>query len=210
MSASAPTKGAARVHVDLLLGISASPRTETCVGLAVELGVDRIQPFVGALCRVPPSKQFECDEVEELLEGTSATTARRLGRADVPIGRPCTLAEALDLALQPSDGAEDVSDPCVIACWEQSPTQALSLPAALRARSGARGRTVSSLVLIVGGEDGLSADEVDLIRSRGGMIVTLGHLTLDAEPATAAAVALAVSTLGGLGCDEQVSGTVEP
>jgi 16S rRNA (uracil1498-N3)-methyltransferase len=146
------------------------------VGKATELGVSRIIPLKGER------------SVRRLGSGATARWQRLLTEATEQSGRrwapdlaePCTLDEFL--RNRPRDCP-------ILAC--DSDEGAVPLAAACRSLVGAGSATV-----MVGGEGGLSLDEVDRVRAAGGLLVTLGPRLLRAETAALAALAVLQAFLG--------------
>ncbi len=143
---------------------------------ATELGVDRIIPLEGERSVRRASVARSSRWVRIVQEA-----AEQCGRRDLP---EVTRASSLEAFL--------LGHPCeipLLACDISQESQPLI--AACRELRGA-----SSLVLLIGGEGGLSPTEVERLRSHGARLTSLGPRLLRAETAALAALAIIQATVG--------------
>ena len=163
--------------LDLTLAIATlkADRLDWVVEKATELGVARIQPFTSAhtLARPSPDRQTRWRQI-------ALAAAKQSGRSAAP-------AIAASIAFD----------------------AVIALPAALRilfAEDGSGAGLASaahtapgSLLAIVGGEGGFTADELVAARAAGCQLVDLGPRILRADTAAITAVALCQARWGDLG-----------
>lgn len=159
-----------RVRLTLALPLLRGDRSEEVIEAVTQLGVSRIVPFTSDRSVVRELSAAKRARWERIAR-ESAETARR-GR--VPgIGLLVSWTELFP-----------VLDAPVIVAWE-----------------GERGRTLRdaipqrpiALSIVIGPEGGLSVEEVDLARERGGATASLGPRNLRSETAAIAAVARAMA-----------------
>jgi 16S rRNA (uracil1498-N3)-methyltransferase len=160
----------------LLLGLARGERMDLVVQKATELGVARLVPVLAARSRAGQTPQ------QERWQRIAREAARQCGRADVPDVAPA-VATAAAVAAAPADASK-------LVLWEEAtnaPPLRKLVPEAARA-----------LVLLVGPEGGLTAEEVAAARASGFEVATLGRRILRSETAAIAAVAVAQSLAGNL------------
>jgi len=147
------------------------------VAKATELGVARIVPLEAARSVRRPAGAGPTARWRRIL----AEATEQCGRRRVPdLAEPCTLDEFLRTRSP---------DHALLAC--DNGREAVPLVTACRSLGGARAMTV-----VVGGEGGLSLDEVNGVMGVGGQLVTLGPRLLRAETAALAALAVVQACLG--------------
>jgi 16S rRNA (uracil1498-N3)-methyltransferase len=172
-----------RLPLTLAQVIPRGAAMDLIVEKATELGVTRIVPVEAersvrrATGRTRRWARIACEAAEQC------------GRRDLPVlAAPCSLAEWLRqhaagtplLACHAGPGIAPLAE----VCRELQP--------------------VAALTLLVGGEGGLSPDEVARVTSRGARLVWLGPRLLRAETAALVAVALVQALLGDLAVREPV------
>jgi 16S rRNA (uracil1498-N3)-methyltransferase len=182
-----------RVRLTLVQGISVGERMDQTVRMATELGVARIIPFVCERSTVRigvtdrPRKRDRWQRV-------AVAAAEQAGLLSMPaVEEPQTLDDILALL---------ATYRTILCAWEES--GGVSLHAALALPSHEAPVLVpmpapATAALVIGPEGGLTAREVDTLRSAGATIITLGDTILRTETAAVVASALVLYELGGLG-----------
>ncbi len=164
------------VRVALAQVVPRGPAMDLIVTKATELGVDRIVPLEGERSVRRASLGRSSRWLRIVREA-----AEQCGRRDLPeVARASTLEAFLR-----SHSRETPLLACDVS-HENRP-----LMAACRELRGA-----SSLVLLIGGEGGLSPTEVECLRSHGACLTSLGPRLLRAETAALAALAITQATVG--------------
>lgn len=172
-----PPEAAPAVRLTLAQVVPRGAAMDFIVGKATELGVTRIIPLetVRSVRRAS-------------LTGQASRWRRIVGEATEQCGRrrPADLAEpcTLDEFVRAHPGEQPL-----LVC--DNGADAIPLADACRTLMSAR-----ELTVLVGGEGGLSADEVESARSAGGRLVALGPRLLRADTAALAALAVLQSCLG--------------
>lgn len=156
-----PNAAEPSLHLTLALPILKGDRSEEVVEAVTQLGVSRIVPFVSSRSVVRDLSPAKRRRWEQVARG-SAETARR--------GRVPSIDE-----VRSWDRLFDVLASPVALAWEGERDVHLR-------------DTPFPRSLVIGPEGGLSEEEVDLARSHGASVVTLGHRNLRAETAAIAAV----------------------
>ncbi len=147
------------------------------VAKATELGVWRIVPLEATRSVRRGAASAHGARWRRLM----AEASEQCGRKSVPeLADACSLAELL----QGHPGHEPL-----LACDKSA--GAIPLARACRGLG-----TASALTLVVGGEGGLSAEEIDRVARRGGRLVSLGPRLLRAETAALAALAVLQACVG--------------
>jgi 16S rRNA (uracil1498-N3)-methyltransferase len=174
-------KGESPIHIILCQGLLKSARFEWILEKGTELGV---AVFCPVLCRRSMSG----------LEDAGANKIQRWGRIIQEATEQCgraSLPELLPIRSLAHALSHIPSGALALIPWEQE--QGLSLRSALRAFIADRKEIMSSdpltVVLFIGPEGGLLAEEVELALSHSVQPVTLGSRILRAETAALAAVA---------------------
>jgi 16S rRNA (uracil1498-N3)-methyltransferase len=160
------TRNAAEPALSLTLALPLlrGDHSEEVLEAVTQLGVVRVVPFVSERSVARELSSTRRDRWERIAR-ESAETARR-GR----IPKIDTLVHWSDLF--------DALEPPVVVAWEGE-----------RERSLADAPVTDSASLVIGPEGGLTAVEIELARSRGASIVSLGPRNLRSETAAIAAVA---------------------
>jgi 16S rRNA (uracil1498-N3)-methyltransferase len=157
-------------------------RFELVLEKVVELGVDRIVPFVSsrsATLEERDSKQRKSHRWPDIVR----RAAKQCRRPDIPeLGPVMSFAEVLD----------------EIACWDLS-VMFYEAETTLRLRDSLRRPGISSVALIVGPEGGFSPAEALQAATSRVQPVTLGQRILRTETAAMAGVTLLQYALGTLG-----------
>ena len=174
VTAGAPAAGSATIA--LYLGLAEWGRLDTAVEKAVELGAGAVTLFTSERAgRVPDAASWA--RRRERLERVADAAARQSGRP--PLGRVRGLVPFADAIMEIPAGEGFLIDPRGDAPLLES----LDAPDA-------------PVALVVGPPAGFSADEVDLARSAGMPVCTLGPAVLRSETAAIAAVAVAGAARG--------------
>ncbi len=167
-----PTVALPNPPIQLALAMIKSDRFEWALQKATELGVDRIIPMVTAQTVI----SLRVDREERRRQRWTkivVEAAEQCGRSTLPMIDPVT----------PYDVLLDSTGIRPVVLWEDettTPLMSLPLSGDLPVR------------LIVGPEGGFTVDEIGAARSVGATTVSLGRLTLRAETAAVAAVAILV------------------
>jgi len=175
-------------RVTLAQGVAKGPKMDRIVEQAVEVGVASILPVLTerSIVRLDADKRSERGRRWRRVAEAAAKQARR---GFVPaVGDPASLAELL-----PEIASHDV----VLVVWEDAPPDAGIARTLAQAGAGPE----MSVALVIGPEGGLSADEVETLRSAGARVCGLGPSILRTETAGLVALVLTLSALGGLGAD---------
>jgi len=162
----------ARVRLVLALPLLRGEHSELALESTTQLGVARFVPYTSS---------------RSVARGLSAEKRRRwerIAREAVETSRRARLPEIGPVMRWPSLFEELEGD--ILVAWEME--RALRLADAVP-------RASDAVSLVVGPEGGLSAEEVDLARSKGARVVSLGRRPLRAETAAIAAVAELVAAL---------------
>ena len=173
---------AGALDVWLAQALVKADKFELVLQKATELGASRVLPFAASRSVVKLDDQRGSAKVERWRK-IAQEAARQCGRADVPaVDRPLRLGELLEIAGRVPGRRGLVLDP-----GERS----------LRLSAAARGAV--ELLLVVGPEGGLSAEELAACESGGLLGVTLGPLVLRTETAGLAALSVLQHLAGALG-----------
>lgn len=175
-------------RITLIQGVCKGATMDAIVQHAVELGVERIVPFVAerTIVRFDAEKaQARKARWERIAEGA----ARQSQQVRIPvIDAPVTLDRALPIV---------AGFDTALVMWEESSGPGIAQALADAVTDG--GRAAPSVTVVIGPEGGLTADEVGVLKSAGAVECSLGPDILRAETAALVAVALVAHTLGGLG-----------
>ena len=166
----------------LLQGFLKEKKMDQLVRQTTELGVTRFVP-VFTRRSVPRPEGRRIDARIQRWEKIAAEALKQCRRGRIPsIERPCTVAEAFQLASQ-----------CAlkIVFWEEGGRNLSEILA------GAAPPVVSAAILM-GPEGGFEAGEIATAREAGFQVASLGPRILRAETATVAACALVQHRLGDL------------
>jgi 16S rRNA (uracil1498-N3)-methyltransferase len=167
--------------ITLIQGVPKGDKMEAIVRAATELGVARVRP---ALCertivRLEPARWRDR---ERRWQRVAREAAKQCGRAVIPeVEAPRPLAEWLTVG-EPADLA-------LCLCEVDGTPLGRVLAAAVSPRSA---------IAVVGPEGGLAKAEVELARSRGFTVVSLGPRVLRTETAGPAITAILQSRFGDL------------
>lgn len=174
-----PGKSASPIRVILCQGLMKSARFEWTLEKGTELGVAAFEPVV-------------CRRSTAGLEDTGAAKLQRWQRIIQEATEQCgrvTLPELLPIRPLPQALANIPPGALAIMPWEEAEGKSLrDVLAGVRMRVA--GVVIPQTVLLfIGPEGGLTADEVALARKNGVQVVTLGARILRAETAALASVA---------------------
>jgi 16S rRNA (uracil1498-N3)-methyltransferase len=181
--AAAPRPAPAQAPVTLVQGLADWGRLDTLVEKCAELGVARVVLCAPSRTRRTPAPDAWRRRRERLLRVAEAA-ARQSGQARLP---EVDGVLGWDVAVAEAAAAGDA--------YVLDPRAEVPLPAALAGRDDPSG----PVALLVGGDTGLSPDEVALATARGATACTVGPAVLRAETAALVAVTLALAALGRLG-----------
>jgi 16S rRNA (uracil1498-N3)-methyltransferase len=172
-----PPEPPPRLCLDLAQVVPRGAAMDLVVGKATELGVSRIIPLESARSVRRRSGSGPVARWRRIV----AEAAEQCGRRRMPdLVEPCTLDDFLrtrspDCPLLACDNGDD------------------AIPLMTASRSLV---TAATVTVVVGGEGGLSLEELDRVRLAGGRTVTLGPRLLRAETAALAALAVLQACLG--------------
>ncbi|AKU92134.1 16S rRNA (uracil(1498)-N(3))-methyltransferase [Vulgatibacter incomptus] len=175
---------ATRPAITLAQGLAKGDKLDLVVQKATELGVTRFAPLRLERCVVQLDPAKGADRARRWRR-IGEEAARQCGRADVPaVDEPATLRDFLDAAHQRGER--------IAVLWEEQ-DPGVRLGPWLEANAG------EPLALIVGPEGGLTSAEVDLARSRGAEVLSLGTQVLRTETVGLAVLSIALHLAGELG-----------
>ena len=175
----------------LVQGISKGDRMGQTIRQTTELGIGRIIPFLSARTVVRLAVD-ERGRKGSRWRRIALSAAKQSGRNILPIVEDPTGLDDICRELAEYDR--------VVIAWEEADKRADGTP--LSVTDALEGCDIDSHVaLVIGPEGGLTAEEVEAIKSLGSFvkIVSLGELILRTETAGTVATALCMYTLGGLG-----------
>jgi 16S rRNA (uracil1498-N3)-methyltransferase len=180
-----PVALAPQPRVTLFQGVAKGEKMDLIVRQAVEVGAEQIVPVLTARSVVQLDARKRSLRTERWRRVAEAA-AKQAKRVVIP-----RIADAVNLR----DALPMLSDyDAVIVLWEECVD--VGIEAAIGARASSEDARIA---LVVGPEGGLSAEEVESLRTIGAISATLGPSILRTETAAVVALALAVSALGGLG-----------
>jgi 16S rRNA (uracil1498-N3)-methyltransferase len=180
----APGGGEPPLAITLVQGIPKGDKMEAIVRAATELGVHRVMPAITArtVVRLEASRWRER---ARRWQRVAKEATKQCGRAFIPeIEMPRPIQEWLE----PGAASADLR----LCLWEG---QAPSLASVCKDLSQAP----ATVLVVVGPEGGLARDEVELARSRGLTVASLGPRILRTETAGPAAIAILQFQFGDLG-----------
>lgn len=159
-------------RISMLVSLIKGPRMERCIEKLTELSASAIIPVAAARSVVKLDGQRESRR-RQRLEAVAESAARQCGRADLPAIAPVTaLTDAIDAA--PADALK-----LILVTSPDAPLLKDALPA-----------FAAEAWVLSGPEGGFSAGEVSRAQHAGFLPVSLGPLTLRADTAPVAALAL--------------------
>ena len=165
-----PSPAEPRCRVTLVQALPKAGKMELIVQKCVELGVCAVQPALSARCVPVPGNDFEKKRAR--YQRISDEAAKQARRGILPQVLPLAPLDALDLA------AFDA----VFVAYEEE--RAVTLKRALRERG-----PFASAAAIVGPEGGFEPGEIERLRFRGAIVVSLGRTILRTETAGLAMLA---------------------
>jgi len=169
--------------ITLAQGVPKGEKMEWIVKAVTELGVGRIVPLLTERC-VVRLERGRWRERARRWQRVAKEAAKQCGRSVIPpVEPPRPLIEFLN---------ERPTADVAICLWEGEGR-------GLREILGIKPTPISSAVLVIGPEGGLTPGEVDALRVRGFESASLGPRILRAETAGPAAVSLLQSRFGDLG-----------
>lgn len=169
-----PVEPAARLTIELWLGISRGERMDLAIQKAVELGVERVRPLFTERCQVRLDGERRSKRLRHW-QGVVIGACEQSGRRRVPTVED---AETLDAALDKRSGTG-------LLLAADARRTLIELPAPER-----------TLTLLVGPEGGLSRAERELAERTGFVAARLGPRILRTETAPLAALAAAQALWG--------------
>jgi 16S rRNA (uracil1498-N3)-methyltransferase len=171
--------------VTLFQGVAKGDKMDAIVRQAVEVGAEEIVGVMTSrsVVRLDGAKRASRGERWRRIAKSAAEQAKRSAVPRVP--DPLAFADALELFA----GYDRT-----VVLWEEHRGAGIA-----EALAGLRGTDAARVALMVGPEGGLSAEEVQALVARGGVVASLGPTVLRTETAAVVALALAVAALGGMG-----------
>lgn len=165
-----------RVHITLFAGLLKNNKLDFAIQKAVELGVDKIRPFLS-------HNTAETKFSQERANKIALEAAKQCGSAYLTEVEPlCDFGEVL---------AECKNFDTVLFAYEYEKKNRIK-------DCDLKGKNIA---LIVGAEGGFTEDEAQSAKDVGAFIVTLGRRILRAETASIVSCALLLDTLGELDYD---------
>lgn len=186
----APDEGPSVV---LVQGLAKGDKMDDIVRHATEVGVSAFVPLTCSRSVVKLDAKKAAARTQRW-QAIAHSAAMQAGRAFVPeVSEPVSVAQAAQMFAEAT---------AVLVCWEECPatsTIAGALAAAFE-QCGVRDMRDARIVVVVGPEGGLSADEVAKLTEGGrAWPVTLGPSILRTETAGVVAPALVLYECGGMG-----------
>jgi 16S rRNA (uracil1498-N3)-methyltransferase len=174
-------------RIVLAPGLSRRERMEMTIQKATEIGVEEIWPIVTERCVVRLDDE-RAERRTQRWRRIAEEAAKQSQRAEVPVVRePMTISE-----LASESGRFDI----VLVPWEEETSEGPGIGQVLD-EAGATPET--TVLLVIGPEGGLTAQEIDALSAMGAGVVTLGSTVLRTETAAIVALALTAYELGALG-----------
>lgn len=177
-------------RVVLAQGVSKGEHMEYAIEKAVEVGAERVVPFLSKRSVVRLDTPEKRASKVERWQRVALASAKQSRRTFVPrVVAPVALRDLPD-ALADCDA--------VVVVWEDAErhADALGVHEALE-RAGLAGD--ARVAVVIGPEGGLAAEEVVALEAVGATTATLGPTVLRTETAAVVAVAFAMHALGGMG-----------
>lgn len=172
-----PRDAPPRLRLTLAQVMPRGAAMDLIVAKATELGVSRIIPLEAARS----VRRGTAPGQDKRWRRIMAEASEQCGRRSMPdLAEPCSLGDLLQ--------RHPRNEP-LLACDKGA--GAVSLVEACQALA-----TASALTVVVGGEGGLSPDEVEQVRLHGGRLVSLGPRLLRAETAALAALTVVQACVG--------------
>ena len=172
-----PGEAPLRLRLTLAQVVPRGAAMDLIVAKATELGVWRIVPLEAARSVRRSAASGQSARWRRIM----AEASEQCGRRSVPdLAEPCSLGDLLQ---------RHPRDEPLLACDKSA--GAIPLAGACQTLA-----TAPALTVLVGGEGGLSAEEVDGVRLHGGRLVSLGPRLLRAETAALAALTLLQACVG--------------
>lgn len=141
-------------------------KMEEIVQKAVELGANRIVPFISSRCVKKPDNCVRLSRV-------ALAAVKQCGRSIIP---------AIDEILSYKFALKEMKNhQKLIVCWERE--RSTSLMCAL-------GKDLSDIAVVIGPEGGFEQSEITDMQESGGVTVTLGRRILRTQTASAAALSI--------------------
>lgn len=188
-----PNQNESPIHTCLIQGISRNDRMDFTLQKATELGVNQVIAFRTDLVnqRVPFERlQKKTGHWEAVIQ----SAAGQSGRARLP---DFQLADKLASAIATVKNDETDSSSDSIGKWILVPDGTNSLASSINANTAATAG-ITSAILIIGPERGLSKEEQELALQEGFESVRLGPRILRTETAPLAALSVIQTLLGDL------------
>lgn len=164
------------VKITLMQGLPKADKLEWIIQKATELGVYRVLPV--EMTRSVARISKKADKKQERLGRIALEAAKQAGRAHVPEVLP---AMRFADAVKAFDGA-------VYVAWEEAD--------GLRLSDAVAADQPKEIILVIGPEGGITADEIHTLTSLGAKAVTLGKRILRTETAGLCALSVTLAALG--------------
>lgn len=180
-------------QVVLVQGLAKGDKMDDIVRHATEVGISAFVPLSCSRSVVKLDAKRAANKVARW-RSIAKSAAMQSGRLTMPeVFDPMTVAEAADFSKNAT---------CVLVCWEECPATS-TIASAVRAAFSAcvlSDPRDARIVVVVGPEGGLSAEEVDrFVSGARAWPVTLGPSILRTETAGIVAPALVLYECGGMG-----------
>jgi len=177
-------------QIDLVLGFSKGDTNEKIVRQATELGIGRIIPVLFDRSISRPDKKRATTKVERLRKIATAA-AQQSHRGDLPAIEEL---QSFDDALKMLD---DATPDLILAAWEEESQHSISeaIASFLAQRQSQQQQSVPHVVIVIGPEGGITAEEIAKMQDIGAHKVSLGATILRVDTAAIAALAIACDTL---------------
>ena len=167
------------VHITLAQGMLKDGKMDDLVRQLTEIGIDCWMPFYASRS-VPQPKGKSLEKRMERWEKIAIEAVKQCRRGRIPQIRPMEGLEAVLAASESFDGK--------LLFWEET-NHVFSPPE----------KSIKRIMIIIGPEGGLEAEEARLAKEQGFLTVGLGPRILRAETATLAAATLVQYCFGDLG-----------
>ncbi len=162
-------------ELTLFAGLLKNNKLDFAVQKSVELGVDKIVPFLSANCA---ETKFSCDRSRKI----ALEAAKQCGAAYL------------------SEVGELIAFGEMINCFKYFDDVVFAYEAEKKNRISDFNPTGKRIAVVIGPEGGFSAEEAEIIKNSGAKSVSLGRRILRAETASIVACALLLDGLGELDC----------
>ncbi len=176
-----PSAGEPSAEVTLYMALPKADKLELIVQKAVELGVSRVVPFLGARCVSRPDEKSQRRKTERWRR-IAEEAAKQCGRGRIP-----PVEDVIPFAQAVARAAQAETALFFYECERERPL-----------RSVIGGRTLSTVSMMIGPEGGFALEEAGQALAGGLVSVSLGRRILRCETAPLAALAAVMYESGNL------------